>query len=180
MTTTPAPIAGMEHTAPGEEQVVFSRTAGVVASKISYVDILDSANDWQVLESTVSGNDKCGPRVHLLTVINMSTRLSFIGERSMYCSLFRRLTGYGIPDTRLRYAKRSPQRGTKNTYVACFYICASLITCVPASFFETSTVNRTSTHDSAYQSTVVQGFAGTRIPGRLEKDIISSLAFFSF
>lgn len=51
MTTTPAPIAGMECTAPGEEQVVFSRKAGVVASKISYVDVLDSANDWQVLES---------------------------------------------------------------------------------------------------------------------------------
>ena len=59
VTTTPAPIAAMEHTAPGEEQVVFSRKAGVVASKISYVDILDSANDWQVLESPVRGIVKC-------------------------------------------------------------------------------------------------------------------------
>lgn len=45
--------AGAEHAAPGEEQVVFSRTAGVVASKVSYMDILDAANDWQVLESPV-------------------------------------------------------------------------------------------------------------------------------
>lgn len=42
-----------EHVAPGEEQVVFSRTAGVVASKISYMEILDPANDWQMLESPV-------------------------------------------------------------------------------------------------------------------------------
>lgn len=42
-----------EHVAPGEEQVVFSRKAGVVASRVSYVDLLDSANAWQVLESPV-------------------------------------------------------------------------------------------------------------------------------
>lgn len=46
--------SGGENAAPGEEQVVFSRTAGVVASKISYMDVLDSANDWHVLESPVS------------------------------------------------------------------------------------------------------------------------------
>ncbi|CAM9843932.1 unnamed protein product, partial [Ectocarpus sp. 12 AP-2014] len=40
-----------EPVAPGEEQVVFSRTAGVVASKVSYMDVLDPANDWQVLEN---------------------------------------------------------------------------------------------------------------------------------
>eukprot|EP00752_Nemacystus_decipiens_P018532 g16615.t1 len=43
--------AAVEHVAPGEEQVVFSRTAGVVASKVSYMGVLDDANDWQVLES---------------------------------------------------------------------------------------------------------------------------------
>lgn len=42
-----------EHAAPGEEQVVFSRKAGVVASKVSYMDILDSANEWKALESPV-------------------------------------------------------------------------------------------------------------------------------
>ncbi|CAM9873098.1 unnamed protein product [Pylaiella littoralis] len=40
-----------EHAAPGEEQVVFSRTAGVVASKVSYMGLLDEANEWQVLKS---------------------------------------------------------------------------------------------------------------------------------
>ncbi|CAN0338114.1 unnamed protein product, partial [Ascophyllum nodosum] len=40
-----------EHAAPGEEQVVFSRTAGVVASKVSYIDVLDSTNDWNILEN---------------------------------------------------------------------------------------------------------------------------------
>lgn len=59
MTTTLGPLSGMEHSAPGEEQVVFSRKAGVVASKISYVDVLDSANDWQILESPVSDNGTC-------------------------------------------------------------------------------------------------------------------------
>ena len=42
-----------EHAAPGEEQVVFSRTAGVVASKVSYIDVLDSTNDWNILENPV-------------------------------------------------------------------------------------------------------------------------------
>lgn len=42
-----------EHAAPGEEQVVFSRTAGVVASKVSYMGLLDEANEWQVLKSPV-------------------------------------------------------------------------------------------------------------------------------
>ena len=50
---TTAPTDCVEHTAPGEEQVVFSRKAGVVASKISYVGLLDCENDWQVLESPV-------------------------------------------------------------------------------------------------------------------------------
>lgn len=53
MAATAAPTDHVEHPAPGEEQVVFSRKAGVVASKISYVGVLDSANDWQVLESPV-------------------------------------------------------------------------------------------------------------------------------
>lgn len=46
-----------EPVAPGEEQVVFSRTAGVVASKVSYMDVIDPANDWQVLENPVSSTE---------------------------------------------------------------------------------------------------------------------------
>ena len=45
--------AAVEHVAPGEEQVVFSRTAGVVASKVSYMGVLDDSNDWQVLDNPV-------------------------------------------------------------------------------------------------------------------------------
>lgn len=43
----------VEHAAPGEEQVVFSTKAGVVASKVSYIDVLDANNEWQILESPV-------------------------------------------------------------------------------------------------------------------------------
>ncbi len=50
----PAAAAAVEHAAPGEEQVVFSKTAGVVASKVSYLPVLDDANDWKVLENPVS------------------------------------------------------------------------------------------------------------------------------
>lgn len=42
-----------DHLAPGEEPAVFARKAGVVASKISYLDILDSTNDWEELEAAV-------------------------------------------------------------------------------------------------------------------------------
>lgn len=43
----------MDHLAPGEEPAVFARKAGVVASKVGYLDVLDSANDWEELEAAV-------------------------------------------------------------------------------------------------------------------------------
>lgn len=44
----------LDQLAPGEEPAVFARKAGVVASKISYLDVLDSTNDWEELEAAVS------------------------------------------------------------------------------------------------------------------------------
>lgn len=46
--------------APGEEPAVFARKAGVVASKVSYVDLLDKkGNNWKVLENPVSMGTGC-------------------------------------------------------------------------------------------------------------------------
>ena len=65
--------AAVEHVAPGEEQVVFSRTAGVVASKVSYMGVLDDSNDWQVLDNPVR---KARPRAEC-TGLGWSVRFGF-------------------------------------------------------------------------------------------------------
>lgn len=97
---------GVEYGAPGEEQVVFSTKAGVVASKTSYIDVLDANNEWRILESPVG--QCCLVFVFLLLIVTFASlgvafverdavSWSFCTGLSLFCFLLLLHTGVDIP-----------------------------------------------------------------------------------